>query len=196
MNVEIARRLLTAIAARLPDPRVIYDREGGTPYLSRWYLIGKRYDPDPKLDGQARDAFHDQRASEGTRFINLPFNLFLHRFHRSDDDGALHNHPWAWSVALILAGGYSEERREADGVVRREFRPLAINFIRGSDYHRVDLFEQDAWSLFLVGPKVSSWYFWDRDRKARSNWRDFIAHKRGLADDARWESDTAEVQRG
>lgn len=179
------RALLHALARRLSEPRVIFDREGGTPYLSRWYLIGVRRGNDAALRGQ----FVDEQAN-ASLMARLPFNLFLHRFHRSDDDGALHNHPWAWSLSLMLAGGYSEERRDGDSVVRRVVRPWSFNFIRGTDYHRVDLLEPDAWSLFLVGPKVSSWYFWDRNTRARANWRDFIAAKRGLSDDARWQPDS------
>jgi hypothetical protein len=176
---RVIRRILSAITRWLSTPRVIFDREGGTPYLSRWYLIGNRPDIDDKLAGQAKDDASPRR-----------FSLFLHRFHRSDDDGALHNHPWAWSVSLILAGGYWEERRVGDRVVRRLVKPWRINWIGGDTFHRVDLLEGDAWSLFLVGPKVSTWYFWDRYRLQRSQWRDFINAKRGVADDAAWVPDS------
>lgn len=174
------RRLLEWISRRLPEPRVIFDREGGSPYLSRYYLIGRR---------RTEDAIGPLRGVESV-FDRLPFNLFLHHFHRSDDDGALHSHPWSWAVALVLAGGYQEERRVGDEVVRRTVRPLTLNFIHDDDFHRVDLLEQDAWSLFLVGPKTDTWYLWDRDRKARSHWRDFIEARRGFIPDARWVPDS------
>ena len=171
------RNALLWLSARLPKPRVIYDREGGTPYLSRWYLIGN-FNTDVEFAGQ---------SSEPTK--RRPFELYLHRFHRSDDDSTLHNHPWRWALSLVLVGGYSEERRVGDRVVRRNVWPLRFNFVRGSDYHRVDLFGQDAWTLFLVGPKVSSWYFWDRDLKARMHWRRFIDVKRNGAVHE-WEPDS------
>lgn len=147
------------------------DREGGSPYLSRFYLLGNRFNN------------HGIRVSRSW----LPFSLYLHQFHRSDDDGALHSHPWRWSVSLILSGGYSEERRVGDNVVRRNMRPWSINVICGSDYHRVDLFGCEAWSLFLAGPKVSTWYFWDRSTKMRAHWRAFVDAKRGVIADAGWE---------
>src|SRR5271167_2887082 len=61
----------------------------GDPYLTRYYFFGK----DRKF-----------------------CNLYLHHFHRSDMDkgmngyGLLHNHPWPFSLSLILVGGYDEER--------------------------------------------------------------------------------------
>jgi hypothetical protein len=175
------------LAALLPEPRVIYDREGGTPYLSRWYLIGAQRPVDPLLKG----SLSDETPSFWQR---LPINLYLHRFHRSDDDGALHSHPWSWAMSFILAHGYSEERRVGDEVIRRRIRPLTFNFIRGEDYHRVDLLDgKQAWSLFLVGPKTdTSWYFWDRDKKARCGWRSFITAKHA-GEEPPWEPDSREL---
>lgn len=176
--VAVLRRLLLWVTARMEDPRVIYDREGESPYLSRWYLLGHRPPTDAEL--------HDQVVDDGYRGLNL----YLHRFHRSDDDGALHSHPWTWGLSLVLVGGYSEERRVGDSVIRRTVQPWRLNFLRQDTYHRVDLQEEDAWTLFLVGPKCSTWYFWDRERRARLQWRTFIRFRRGLEDEAPWESDT------
>jgi len=102
------------------------------------------------------------------------WGLYLHCFHRSDDDGALHNHPWRWAVSLVLKGGYSEERRVGDMVVRRRVEPWTINFLTHDTFHRVDLVRGDAWTLFLVGPVVQSWGFWDRDTKKYTPWREFL----------------------
>lgn len=179
------RFFLHLLVRVLSAPRVIYDREGGSRYLSRWYLIGAKPDEDAKLKGQV--VFRETWTSR------LPFNLYLHRFHRSDDDGALHNHPWRWSLSFILAGGYSEERRVGDAVVRRLVKPLRFNFIGGDTFHRVDLIETDAWSLFFVGPKVGTWFFWDRERKQRAQWRDFVMAKRGMIERAEWVDDRREV---
>ena len=172
------------LAKLLPPPRVIYDREGGTPYLSRWYLIGKMRSGDPELPGN----LVDETSSIWER---LPVNLFLHKFHRSDDDGALHSHPWSWSLSFVLVAGYSEERRVIDKVVRRFVRPFTFNFLRNSTYHRVDLIDgREAWTLVLVGPRVSTWYFWDREKKARCDWRSFILSTRDGVE-ALWEHDAA-----
>jgi hypothetical protein len=92
-------------------------------------------------------------------------------------DRELHAHPWSWALSFIIAGGYSEERREFDKVTRREVPPLSFNFIRQSDFHRVDLIENDCWTLFLIGPKTKSWGFWDRETRVYTPWREFLARK-------------------
>lgn len=126
------------------------------PYLSRYFFFG------------------DERKY---------FNPFLHYFHASDkdkdDDGTLllHNHPWTWSISIILWGGYSEERRQPDGsITRKTYRPGSINFIRRNTFHRVDLLEDGAWSLFITGwrPKEklgsSNWGFWNRKTKVYTDY--------------------------
>ena len=44
-------------------------------------------------------------------------------------------------------------------------------------FHRVDLLEDDAWSLFLVGPKTKSWGFWDRVTGQYTEWREFLRRR-------------------
>ncbi len=86
----------------------------------------------------------------------------------------MHSHPWNWSLAFILAGGYAEERRVGDRVIRRHLLPFSVNVIHSDDYHRVDLYGVDAWTLFLAGPRVDTWYFWDRCSKLRVRWDLYI----------------------
>jgi hypothetical protein len=129
---------LAAIAERLPL-RVILDDDGTSPYLSRNYLL------------------HVLRE-------RLP-GVFLHFFHRGDHYRELHNHPWDWSLALVLTGGYREERvegRDGERVVKT-VKPWRINFLRAETYHRVELLdpEQGAWTLFIAGPKRQDWGFLD-----------------------------------
>lgn len=103
----------------------------------------------------------------------------------------MHNHPWLWSFAIILKGGYSEERRVGDDVARRTFRPFSINFIRHTDYHRVDLLGTESWSLFVAGPKHGTWRFWDRALKASADQQDFIDWRAGKRADPGWVPDEA-----
>ena len=62
----------------------------------------------------------------------------------------------------------------------RTVRPWTLNIIRGEDYHRVDLIENDAWSIFFAGPRHGAdWNFWNRYTSETTPWREFIARKRG-----------------
>lgn len=166
-------------------PRIILDREGGQPYLSRFYIFGK-----PRMDDGKGPFESDGAPKQGARW-GKSWGLFLHRFHKGDDDLELHNHPWAWAVSLILVGGYREERR-VEGVrgildhevETRDYRPGSWNVIDQDTFHRVDLFQKDAWTLFLVGPKVANWGFWSRYSGRFQPWRAHIAQKR-----ARYERD-------
>lgn len=147
------RKLCLWLAKRLPS-FTIPDAEGN-PYLTRYYLFG------------ADRAFG---------------NIFLHHFHKSDGDMdpdgtlLLHNHPWPWSFSLILLGGYIEERRVLEhagwAVAEYEVKPGTFNFITHKDFHRVDLLEQDGWSLFFTGWRSSkrSWGFWNRNTQVYRDW--------------------------
>jgi hypothetical protein len=165
------RRLAVKLASVLPEPRVIMDRDGKTPYLSRYYVFG---------GPRGQDSFDEHGDPLPTTiWRKLPFNIYLHKFHRGDDDEALHNHPWRWSFAIILAGGYVEQRRVGlRKMIWRHVLPGSINIIRGDDYHRVELIEKDAWSIFVAGPRVTSWNFWDASTGETVPWREFIDRKR------------------
>lgn len=173
------RWLLAWLASKLPSPRVIYDGEGRTPYLTRYYLFGRPSMPD---GSEPFDGYGDQRPGAvypDRWWRRWTSGVFLHKFHRSDSDRELHDHPWRWGLSLILSGGYREERRSGiRDVVTRVVRPGRLNFLRHGDHHRVDLLGQECWSLFVVGPKASSWSFWDRETGEIVHWREFLARKR------------------
>lgn len=170
----MVRRALAWVASRLlSPPRVIFDQDGKDPYLSRYYLVG-----GPRMpDGSAPfDQYGDPKR--GAIWPKQRFGLFLHRFHRGDHDRELHSHPWHWAVSWILAGGYREERRTGNIVVIRDFKPGNWNFLEANDFHRVDLLEDDCWTLFIVGPKAGTWHFWDRLTGKLTPWRDFVNARR------------------
>lgn len=167
------RKICEWFAARLRN-RLIPTRERTAIYLERYYLLGGPRD-NPETSKR-------------------PINPFLHHFRRSDDAEHLHCHPWKWGLAIILVGGYSEERRAparghekpcatcAAGksascykVTRRVYKPLSFNFLRGTDYHRVDLLGEDCWTLFIAGPKrKEDWSFWDRHTGTVTQWEKFL----------------------
>lgn len=112
-------------------------------------------------------------------FTSFSFRPMLHQFHRPDDDREMHNHPWAWSASVILAGSYDEVRLAGDPRPDRymtaegwcqmcggwrgacaghepdvdEKHVRFFNVIRGDDYHRVSRLRGDVWTLFIGGTK-------------------------------------------
>jgi hypothetical protein len=153
--------------------RVIIDREGRTPYLSRYYILGL-----PKMRDGSSPFDKQGQMKKAVEKHSPPISVFLHHFHRGDDDGALHSHPWKWGVSWILTGGYVEERRLGSQKMTRFIAPGMLNFLSKDDFHRVVLAEKDAWSLFVAGPKFASWGFWDEKTNEVVPWREWIYGKR------------------
>ncbi len=103
---------------------------GDEPYLYRWWIIPR----------------------------NRFFNVYLHQFIRSDDDRALHDHPWVW-CSWMLAGTYTEHRIAAGGIhVRRTYTAGAVRCALPSTAHRLEV-ERGCWTLFFTGPVVRDWGF-------------------------------------
>jgi hypothetical protein len=134
----------------------------GDPYLERYYLWGwAPWNP------------------EGSKLFPWLPGAMLHRFLRGDEDRELHNHPWKWAFSVILTGGYREERMVDGKITTYKVMPGSINIIKANDFHRVDLLQDDCWTLFVTGPKAQSWGFLHRITREFTPWRDFIA-KKGL----------------
>lgn len=91
---------------------------------------------------------------------------YLHRFVASDADEWVHDHPWRWSVAIVLTGGYREERLEwfdpATGWfahIRKLGGWRRINIIKGGDFHRIIDCTPETWTLFIHGRRIKGWGF-------------------------------------
>lgn len=139
--VRVLRRKLLALAERRPPDFVI--GAPGDDYLRRWWVIPR----------------------------NRLFNIYLHQFLRSDDDRALHDHPW-WNVSLLILGSYVEHTMPQGGVNVRTLYVAGDIKLRGARYaHRVELVAGPCWSLFITGPKVRDWGFHCPSRWVP--WQDF-----------------------
>lgn len=116
------------------------------PYLLRWWVIPR----------------------------NRFFNIYLHQILRSDDDRALHDHPW-WNVSLILKGGYYEyTTKEWLGSFVKWRGRGAVVFRRATLAHRLELFRNNpCWSLFITGPRIREWGF--HCPKGWRHWREFVS---------------------
>jgi hypothetical protein len=90
---------------------------------------------------------------------NRFFNIYLHHFLRSDDDRALHDHPW-WNASILLNGKYTEHTIAKGGVHHRaEYITGAIKLRTATYAHRIELTDGPCWSLFLTGPNIREWGF-------------------------------------
>lgn len=97
------------------------------PYLRRWWIIPR----------------------------NRWFNVYLHQILKSDDDRALHDHPWI-NISILLAGSYREITPRGEFIRRRG----SVVFRRSVSAHRLVIEEGGhAWSLFITGPRIREWGF-------------------------------------
>lgn len=117
------------------------------PYLNRWWIIPR----------------------------NSIFNIYLHQFIRSDEDRALHDHPWP-SLSLMLRGRMAKlSDRGWRDIQAGQWRIRSPWFA-----HSLQLPQEMsglAWTLFITGPRLRSWGF--HCPKGWVHWRDFTAGVNG-----------------
>ena len=140
---------------RLGRKRIVLDRASEEPYLERYYLFLK-------------DRKH------------FPFNIFLHKFLKSDPDD-LHDHPWPYAT-LILKGGYYEwipkfnkqGQKLCEVAVWRG--PGHFRICGANSFHRIELDPNvTAWTLFMPGPQQREWGF--ATRKGWVRYDEYIQEK-------------------
>jgi hypothetical protein len=142
---------------KLGRKRIVMDRVSDEPYLERYYLFLKE-----------REQF--------------PFNIFLHKFLKSDPDD-VHDHPWPYAT-LILKGGYWEWIPHFDTVGRKigEYQvwrgPGSFRINRATSYHRIELDSsvESCWTLFMPGPKQRDWGFLVRNKWVQ--WEQYLKQRK------------------
>lgn len=130
---------LTKFLTKIGRQRIVLDRQNQEPYLERYYLFLK----DRKV---------------------FPFNIFLHKFLKSDPDD-VHDHPWPYAT-LILKGGYYEWIPQFDtagrkiGETRYWRRPGHFRTCSSTSYHRIELKQGvECWTIFMPGSQKREWGF-------------------------------------
>lgn len=113
----------------------VIQREDGQPYLTRFYMF--------------------------RRWWNWMPSIYIHKFHSSDYDQELHNHPFN-SFSIIIKGSYIEEFRKGDEVFFRTLYPLNVNIVGKNKFHRIELNSDEVWTIFFSISKNKDWGFWDR----------------------------------
>jgi hypothetical protein len=120
------------------------------PYMLRWWLT--------PWSGKYRDIADGDKTLLQHLVSKLP-GCYLHLILRSDDDRALHDHPWR-NCSIVLRGSYLEHTIAAGGVHQRARRSAGdIVWRRARDAHRIEIDSGACWSLFLTGARVRHWGF-------------------------------------
>jgi len=137
----------------------------------------QRREPDFVIGGSARPYLRRWWI------VRTPlFCIYVHQFLRSDDDRALHDHPWLFNASRLLRGPYIEWVPSAGGNCQRPvcrfLKPGQWKFRWGPAPHRVQLHSamgvaQPCWTLFITGPRVRQWGFYCP--QGWMHWRRFTA---------------------
>lgn len=85
---------------------------------------------------------------------NRFFNIYLHQFLHSDDDRALHDHPW-FNMSLLLWGSYIEHTK----LGKLRYTAGNFKFRMAHTPHRIELIGNECWTLFITGPVIREWGF-------------------------------------
>jgi hypothetical protein len=111
-------------------------------------------------------------------------SVLLHYFAEPDDDGALHDHPWAFRTT-VLSGGYWEElpgsfvSKTGPGPMRTDLRSIGAGATvehQANDLHAVASISPETWTLVRTGPRVRDWGFHPAG-KPWVGWREYLAGK-------------------
>ncbi len=130
MKLRLIRRFARFLARR-GRCWALLDGVTMKPYLYRYCIVG--------------DAINPREPG--------PWSVYLHNLRSKDPDPFLHNHPWRFSFALILNGGYREVRSLWEDPPRggeRSVWPWSFNSFRRRDVHRISSVEQDTWTVFCT----------------------------------------------
>ena len=148
--MKIPKLILAALQRRadwiMQRPPDFVIGNAADPYLIRWWVIPR----------------------------NRWFNIYLHEVRRSDDDRALHDHPWL-NASIIVRGGYHEQTIATGGIRHRALRVAgSMVFRRARAAHRLEVDPSlgTTISLFITGPIVRHWGFHCPDAGWR-HWEDF-----------------------
>lgn len=109
-----------------------------------------------------------------TIFENDSIRIDLHRIVRSDQSTSLHNHPWRFGLSVILYGGYQEERLVNGLIEIKSLYAGSINILLPETFHRVDLLDDECWTLIVKGRNIQDWGFLDCDTNEFFDWRRYF----------------------
>jgi hypothetical protein len=134
---------------RWPRRRVIWSCTAARgPLLTRYYLLETRW-----------------------------LGVYLHQLHASDDDRALHDHPWSF-VSILFHHGYWEHGDAGGDPARGVWHPRGSVLWRPAEWrHRLRLAERPTWTLVLRFRRRRAWGF-----ITPQGWQDWQAYGKEWCD--------------
>lgn len=131
--------------------------------LLRWHFSTTARPQDVRIPSNPSIPVYMRRWWKVMR--NAYFNIYFHQVFRSDDDAALHDHPW-WSFSIVLEGGYYEHRILDGGIHQNTFYPAGSVLFRraGKQAHRLEL-KREVW-IGAIDPYLQSWRLHELDNLA------------------------------
>ncbi len=115
----------------------------------------------------------DRDPFKGSHVYNSP--IYLHHLHASDEDRALHDHPWSF-IAVLLSNGYWEWIQVKGGLRKVWRRRLSVLWRPAEWQHRLELV-QPTWTLVLRFRRRREWGFW-----TAMGWLDYRAYGKEWCD--------------
>jgi len=111
---------------------------------------------------------------------NNRFNVYLHKYYGGDVGRAPHDHPW-WNKTIVLRGGFIEhtfEHMDSGEFHEHTSYKWSFNVIsrKATDIHRIvlsPLMKGRTWTLFITGPKIRQWGFWEDNGATFVPWEDY-----------------------
>ena len=102
------------------------------------------------------------------------FAIYLHKFHRSDDNSSLHDHPWRF-ITIPLWIGYNDctykgttDKYGNPDFNKERLKPFSIRFRKSTHIHFVELLDnRPAWTLIIRFNYVRYWGFWKKGKFTR-----------------------------
>lgn len=142
---------------KLFKKKIIYGCEArgdqNSKYLTRWEFVSGKY-----------------------------FGIYIHKFHRSDDNSSLHDHPWNF-ITIPLKHGYNDcvfdggsDENGKPTFLRTRMKPFHAYYRKATHIHFVELLQdmflpvdKQAWTLVIRFKYIKWWGFWKKGVFTRFN---------------------------
>lgn len=141
-----------------------------------WPLWVKKYSIFMKLFSKkviyGCESRGDKHSAYLTRWEFLSskwFAIYLHKFHRSDDNSSLHDHPWNF-ITIPIWPGYRDcvfnggvDISGNPTFLKQRMRPFIPTYRKATHVHYVELLDsRPCWTIVFRFNYIRWWGFWKK----------------------------------